>query len=157
MSNTRLVGMDIHSTHDARTVLIKIPFMIKKLLEWMFLCSPDMELLIKQIRNQSFSTPLSLGKTKRTGIVTLWPKLQFPKFRNCCDHRKLLQIVIFPLRNKAQFLKIQEKENIGATRRKSSAIPKQGFFFLIKRAQYCSLSFQTLFNGALKITNTVHQ
>lgn len=37
MANTGLAGTDVHSAHDARTVLIKIPFMIKELLDWMFL------------------------------------------------------------------------------------------------------------------------
>lgn len=54
MPNTGLAATDVHSTHDARTVLIKIPFMIKELLDWMFLCGPDMELPLKRIRNQSF-------------------------------------------------------------------------------------------------------
>lgn len=54
MPSTGLAGTDAHSAHDARTVLIKIPFMIKELLDWMFLCSPDTEPPPKRIRNQSF-------------------------------------------------------------------------------------------------------
>lgn len=37
MANTGLAGTDVHSAHGARTVLIKIPLLIKELLDWMFL------------------------------------------------------------------------------------------------------------------------
>lgn len=66
MPSTGLAGTDAHSAHDARTVLIKIPFMIKELLDWMFLCSPDTEPPPKRIRNQSFPL-LATGNTQKYG------------------------------------------------------------------------------------------
>lgn len=72
MPSTGLAGTDAHSAHDARTVLIKIPFMIKELLDWMFLCSPDTEPPPKRIRNQSFPL-LATGNTKIWNTVTVSP------------------------------------------------------------------------------------
>lgn len=77
MPSTGLAGTDAHSAHDARTVLIKIPFMIKELLDWMFLCSPDTEPPPKRIRNQSFPL-LATGNTEKIGnIVTMSPLCNF--------------------------------------------------------------------------------
>lgn len=73
MPGTGLAGADAHSAHDARTVLIKIPFMIKELLDWMFLCSPDTEFPPKRIRNQSFPL-LTTGNTQKIwNTVTISP------------------------------------------------------------------------------------
>lgn len=66
MPSTGLAGTDAHSAHDVRTVLIKIPFMIKELLDWMFLCNPDTEPPPKRIRNQSFPL-LATGNTQKYG------------------------------------------------------------------------------------------
>lgn len=70
MPSTGLAGTDAHFAHDARTVLIKIPFMIKELLDWMFLCSPDTEPPPKRIRNQSFPL-LATGNTQKQGTLSL--------------------------------------------------------------------------------------
>lgn len=64
MPSTGLAGTDAHFAHDARTVLIKIPFMIKELLDWMLLCSPDTKPPPKRIRNQSFPL-LTTGNTQK--------------------------------------------------------------------------------------------
>lgn len=69
MPSTGLAGTDAHFAHDARTVLIKIPFMIKELLDWMFLCSPDTEPPPKRIRNQSFPL-LTTGNTQKQGMLS---------------------------------------------------------------------------------------
>lgn len=69
MPSTGLAGTDAHFAHDARTVLIKIPFMIKELLDWMFLCSPDTEPPPKRIRNQSFPL-LATGNIQKQGTLS---------------------------------------------------------------------------------------
>lgn len=78
MPNTGLAGTEMHSAHDARTVLIKISFMIKELLDWVFLCSPDMELPLKRIKNQRFSHYSGWQHKKNWNIVTMLAQNAIP-------------------------------------------------------------------------------